>query len=223
MKQLERKDQVKMMQNPYSILGISQNASEDEIKKAYRVLAKKYHPDVNKDPGAEDRFIEIQNAYQDIMDARKRGDTSNFWQQGQGQGAYGGFGGFNGFNQGSYSNNYSNDYQAVVNYLNSQRYMEAYNILSQMQDRGADWHYLSAIAQYGMGNQIAAMELAEKACQMDPSNQQYRQLYAQMQSGRSRYQNMQQPFSMGGNDLCCRLMMLSLCCNGCCGGRILCC
>lgn len=207
------------MRDPYSILGVSQNASEDEIKKAYRILAKKYHPDVNKDAGAEDRFIEIQNAYESIMDARKRGDTGNFWQQQQG-GAYGGFGGFNQ----SYGNSSSSsEYQNVVNYLNAQRYMEAYNILQAMQNRGADWYYLSAIAQYGMGNQIAAMELAEKACQMDPSNQQYRQLYAQMQRGRSRYQNMQQPFSMGGNDLCCRLMMISICCNGCCGGRMICC
>lgn len=205
------------MQNPYSILGISPNASEDEVKKAYRVLAKKYHPDVNKNPGAEDRFIEIQNAYQEIMDAKKRGDTGNFWQQNS-------YGGFQGYGQSSYGGaSGNNDYQNVVNYLNAQRYMEAYNILQQIQDRGADWYYLSAIAQYGMGNQIAAMDFAEKACQMDPSNQQYRQLYAQMQGGRNRYQNMQQPFSMGGSDLCCRLIVCSMCFNGCFGGRYFCC
>lgn len=211
------------MRDPYSLLGVSSSASDDEIKKAYRVLAKKYHPDVNKNAGAEDKFIEIQNAYESIMDARKRGDSSNFWQQGSNSGYGGNSGaGFGGFGGNAYSSS-SNEYQNIVQYLNARRYSEAYQLLQQIQDRGADWYYLSAMAQYGMGNQIAAMELAEKACQMDPSNQQYRQLYAQMQSGRSRYQNMQQPFSMGGSDLCCRLMMISFCCNGCCGGRVFCC
>lgn len=202
------------MEDPYRILGVAHDASEDEIKKAYRVLAKKYHPDVNKDPGAEDRFIQIQNAYQSIMDARKRGDSSNFWQNA---------GGFQGYGQ-SYGSNSAqgNDYQAVVNYLNAQRYMEAYNILQSIQDRGADWYYLSAIANFGLGNQIAAMDCAGKACEMDPGNQQYRQLYAQLQSGRARYQNMQTPFSMGGNDFCCRLILCSMCFNSCCGGGYLC-
>lgn len=218
------------MQDPYKTLGIAQNASEDEIKKAYRILAKKYHPDVNKDPGAEDRFIEVQNAYQAIMDARKRGDRGNFWEHSgsnagyDGYGGFHGFGGFQDFGQQSYQNTSGmNDFQTIVNLINSQRFMEANQILQGMRDRGADWYYLSAIAQYGMGNQIAAMDLAEKACQMDPSNQQYRQFYAQIQSGRSRYRNMQQPFSMGGNDLCCRLVLCSMCLNGCCGGGYYCC
>ena len=68
------------MQDPYSILGVAHNASDEEIKKAYRRLVKKYHPDVNKNPGAEEKFKEIQNAYDTIMDAKKRGDSGNFWQ-----------------------------------------------------------------------------------------------------------------------------------------------
>lgn len=204
------------MEDPYRILGVAHDASEEEIKKAYRIMAKKYHPDVNKDANAETRFKEIQNAYQSIMDARKRGDSGDFWQN-----AYGGFGGYGQQNYGSSAQ--MNDYQSVVSYLNAQRYAEAYNILQQMQDRGADWYYLSAIANYGLGNQIAAMDCADKACQMDPNNQQYRQLYAQMQNGRMRYQNMQQPFSSGGSDYCCRVLMCTMCINSCCGGGYLCC
>ncbi|MEF9968074.1 MAG: J domain-containing protein [Longicatena sp.] len=202
------------MNDPYRTLGIASNASEDEVKKAYRTMAKKYHPDVNKDPGAEERFIEIQNAYQQIMDAKKRGDSGNFWENS----GFGGFGGntYSGAGQG-------NAYQNVVNYLNMQRYSEAYQILQQMQDRGADWYYLSAMANYGMGNQIAAMDCAEKACQMDPTNQQYRQLYAQLQSGRTRYQNMQQPFTMGGSNLCCKLIVCNMCLTSCCGRGYICC
>ena len=60
------------MKNYYDILEIDKNASEDDIKKAYRSLAKKYHPDVNKEPGAEDKFKEINEAYQTLSDKDKR-------------------------------------------------------------------------------------------------------------------------------------------------------
>ena len=80
--------------DPYKILGVDRNASDDEIKKAYRQMAKKYHPDVNKEPGAEEKFKQIQNAYDQIMEARKRGDTSNFWENTNGYGGgYGSYGG----------------------------------------------------------------------------------------------------------------------------------
>ena len=66
------------MEDPYKILGVSRDASEDEIKKAYRRLAKQYHPDVNKTAGAEEKFKEIQNAYQQIMDYKKNGGPQDF-------------------------------------------------------------------------------------------------------------------------------------------------
>ncbi len=196
------------MEDPYRVLGISRDASEDEIKRAYRKLAKKYHPDVNKEPGAEEKFKEIQNAYQQVMNYKKNGGPQDFW--GNSGYSYGG-----GYQQ-SYSQSYgnaTNDFQAAVNYLNAGQYQAAYNVLVNIQDRDASWYYLFAIANYGLGNQIAAMDAAEKACQMDPSNQQYRQLYAQLQRGKNAYRTMQTPFGGIGN-LCCYLML----CNTCCGG-----
>ena len=140
--------------DPYKILGVDRNASDDEIKKAYRQMAKKYHPDVNKEPGAEEKFKQTQNAYDQIMEARKRGDTSNFWENTNGYG--GGYG--------SYGGSASQKYQTIISYLNMGAYAQAYQILQSMSERDASWYYFYAIANYGMGNQIAALDAAQKAC-----------------------------------------------------------
>lgn len=197
--------------DPYKILGIDRNASDDEVKKAYRQMAKKYHPDVNKEPGAEEKFKQIQNAYDQIMEARKRGDTSNFWENTNGYG--GGYG--------SYGGSASQKYQTIISYLNMGAYTQAYQILESMSERDASWYYFYAIANYGMGNQIAALDAAQKACEMDPSNQQYRQLYAQLSNSRMQYRNMQSPFGASGSNLCCNLLLLQMCCGGC-GGPLCC-
>ena len=62
----------------YEVLGVSKGASEDEIKSSYRKLAKKYHPDLNKEPGAEEKFKEVQEAYDVLSDAQKRAKYDQF-------------------------------------------------------------------------------------------------------------------------------------------------
>lgn len=83
----------------YEVLGVGKEASKDEIKKAYRKLSKQYHPDINKEPGADEKFKEISEAYEVLSDDQKRAQFDQFGHAGPGQGFGGGFGGsdFGGF------------------------------------------------------------------------------------------------------------------------------
>lgn len=89
----------------YDRLGVSKDASQDEIKRAYRKMSKKYHPDINKEPGAEEKYKEVQEAYETLSDDQKRAAYDQYGPDGAngfgGQGGFGGFdsgqGGFGGF------------------------------------------------------------------------------------------------------------------------------
>ena len=89
----------KIMNNTeyYDRLGVSKDASQDEIKRAYRKMSKKYHPDINKEPGAEEKYKEVQEAYETLSDDQKRAAYDQYGQDGaNGFGGQGGFGGFDG-------------------------------------------------------------------------------------------------------------------------------
>lgn len=85
----------------YDRLGVSKDASQDEIKKAYRKMSKKYHPDINKAPGAEEKYKEIQEAYETLGDEQKRAAYDQYGAAGANGGFGGGFGGFGGFDGGA--------------------------------------------------------------------------------------------------------------------------
>ena len=116
-----------MTKNPYDVLGVSPNASDDEIKRAYRDLTRKYHPDANVNNPladlAEEKFKEVQEAYDTIMRERASGGTGG---QSSGSGSYS-YGGSSG---GTYDNMQADPrLQAAANYINSRRYREALNTL----------------------------------------------------------------------------------------------
>jgi molecular chaperone DnaJ len=88
------------MNDPYKLLGVNKESTQAEIKKAYYQLAKKYHPDQNKDPKAREKFVEIQGAYELLSDANKRAQFDQY-----GSGAFDASGGFQGFGGGESSGN----------------------------------------------------------------------------------------------------------------------
>ena len=147
-----------MSKNPYDVLGVPQSASDDEVKKAYRELSRKYHPDANVDNPLADseiaRFKEIQEAYDEIMRQRSSGGGS--YGGSYGGSRAGGYGyGYQGGGQASSSGSEDVEMQAAINFINNRRYQEALNVLNRMQNRTSMWYYASAFANAGPGEQCA--------------------------------------------------------------------
>lgn len=223
------------MNDPYQVLGIPRDAADEEIKKAYRTLSRKYHPDANvNNPNkaqAEERFKEIQRAYQDIMKMRSgEYESGGGYRQPGGYGGFGGFGtgGFGGYGQSRYQGEGGGpDYlRSAASYIRAGYYKEAINVLNQMTDRTAEWYYYSAMANWALGNNVIAKDYASNAVRMAPDNWEYQNLLNRIQSGASWYQERSEPFGgvhPGGGDICMKLCMANLLCNFCWGGGGLCC
>ena len=224
------------MTDPYSILGVARGASEEEIKKAYKTLSRKYHPDANiNNPNrnqAEERFKEIQAAYQQIMKEKTSGYGGHSYSGGtDSQGSYGGFGygpfwsfGYGGFGQ-SQETGYEEEahLRAAGNYIRNGYYREARTTLDNMaeRERNARWYYYSAVAHSGLGSNVAALEHARRAAALEPDNISYRSLVQQLESGGSWYRQRQASYgypTFGGGDLCMKLCCLEMMCNLCCCG-----
>ena len=201
------------MLDPYSILGVSRNASMDEIKKAYRKLSRKYHPDANiNNPNkeeAEEKFKQVQQAYDQIVREREQGASQSSWS--------GEFGG--GYQ--TQDDQRSMEMRAAANYINAAHYQEALNVLNRMTERNGQWYYYHAVANAGAGNTASAMEDARRAVDMEPNNMQYQQLYQQLQSGGQWYWNQGNGYGYerpgnGFGNCCCQCLCMNMLCPGCC-------
>lgn len=198
-----------MQGNPYKILGVPENATEEEITKAYRKLAKKYHPDLNPgDQEAEKKMGEINAAYEEIKNIREKG-ASYSQGYGTGSGTYG-----------SSSSARSQVYNSVRIYINARQFTQALNVLNGItpEERNAEWFYLSAVANYGTRNSITALNHARHAVELEPDNYEYQQLLTIIQNGGR--MNYDRPNNYGPRtiniDGCCNSLCWTLfCCDIC--------
>ena len=202
------------MKDPYKVLGVSPNASDEDIKNAYRALARKYHPDnyAADNPLSElatEKMKEINEAYDEIQRGRAH----------KGQGGQTGDGG--GYSNAHYDS--TSPYYQIRVLLNNGRFGEAERMLNAIPEgsRTADWHYLRAVVLMRRGWTGDAMRELEIACEMDPGNAEYQQAKDMFNGrsdafGRTYYGNASRRSNECDScDLCSTILCMQCLCNGC--------
>jgi len=204
------------MNDPYKVLNVSPDATDAEIKQAYRELARKYHPDnYAQNPLsdlAEEKMKEINEAYDLIMKQRAGGSSgytsgSGYSQYGsQSQGSYGGTGIF----------------ARIRQYIASGNIIQAEQMLNSVPDRSAEWYFLMGAINHRKGWFDEALRNYRTACDMDPGNMEYRQALNMMQAGGRAYRA---PQGFGNTQMssmdCCTNLICADCCCELMGGNLI--
>jgi molecular chaperone DnaJ len=201
--------------DPYSILGVSASASDEEIKKAYRDLVKKYHPDKYRDSDlndlAEEKLKSINKAYDDIVRMRKDGGGYNTNPSG------------GGYSYNNYAGAGSASFARIRSMIQMRQLNQAEKELDAMTNQNAEWHYLKGVICMQRGWADGAKEHFKKATDMAPSNQEYRQAYNAIFNQNQNYQNFYGGGNKGGMSpcSCCTCALCSDCCCECFGADLI--
>ena len=206
------------MRDPYSVLGIKPTATDEEIKKAYHNLARKYHPDKYGEDNplrdiAQEKMQEVNAAYNEITRMRSAQEQGREHDEGV-------------------SDEYitATEYRRIRTLLNRRRFREAARSLADIPEakRTAEWHYLMSVVCLSANRVNDAMRELELACQMDPSNQEYQQAKIAFNEATARYGSAyyDTAYNRGGRqedgcagsglDCCLRFLCMNMLCNCCC-------
>ena len=205
------------MRDPYSILGVKRDATDEEIKNAYRALVRKYHPDNYADDNplkdlATEKMQEINEAYDEIQRLRQSGGSSQT---------------NSGYN---YGGSTYGPYAAIRNSLNAHRFAEAERALMAIaeSERVAEWHYLYSVVLMRKGRVNDAMRELEAACSMDPSNMEYQKAKEMFNTqtrgyGSTYYGGGGRPYRSASDDACncCANLICMDCLCECLGGDLI--
>ena len=198
------------MKKPYEVLGVSENATDEEIKTAYRNLAKKYHPDNYTDSPladlAEEKMKEINEAYDRICDMRRNGSRSSS--------STGSYGSSSSYNRTSYPD--------VRQYIMNGRLDDAMELLNGVPEgsRNAEWYFLMGMVFSRKGWNDQAYNYFQRAYQMDPGNQEYQAAFNSMNARRTYNNpgyNTSDNMGCSACDICSGILCANCLCN-CCRG-----
>ena len=210
------------MSDPYKVLGISRDATDEQVKEAYREMAKKYHPDNYQGSPiadlANEKMKEVNEAYDQIMNERKNRKNGGSSSQGY---------------SGGYNPNYSNpnsNFADVRTLIMAGRIADAEQILNGVptDSRNAEWYFLKGTVLYKRGWMEEAYNHFAKACDMDPSNPEYSAAYNQIKNQRTGAYGGYNPGAprqggCSGCDVCSGLLCADCCCECFGGDFIRCC
>lgn len=203
--------------NPYEVLGVNQNADDETIKKAYRELVKKYHPDRYTDNPladlAKEKLQEINQAYD--MITKERAARQNTYQNG-------------GYSSNQSQSSYSGTkFQGVRSLIQQRRFQEAQAQLDRNNDGSAEWHFLQGVLFLNKGWHFEGLQHLQTAVNMDPSNMEYRNMLNSVSMRQQTYQQTGNTYGYGGGmstcDCCSNLICADCCCEMMGGDLIPCC
>lgn len=191
------------MRDPYEVLGVSKNATQDEIKSAYRKLAKQYHPDrYIGNPLADlasEKFKEINEAYDTLTGngAKSSYNSSNSSYQGAG------------------------NFAQIRNYINIGSIDEAERLLDGMSERNAEWFYLKGIVCLRRGWHTQGINFIRQAVNLEPNNFEYRSTLNSIENQTRQYRNVGTSMSNESMCNCCSNLLCADCCCECMGGDLI--
>lgn len=206
-----------MFDDPYRVLGLTPDATDEEVKQAYRRLAKKYHPDMNPgDPEAAKKMNEINAAYDQIKNPPQHNyqpgyDPFSGWQY-----------------QETRQDGSPSALQAARHFVRYGQFDSALNALKEIPElqRNAEWYYLSGVANSRLGNRVVGIQHMQKAVELEPDNILYRRALEQLQHNGSVYDETRRTVFGGYSANACDCCYACAAINFCLGsplGWIFCC